>query len=113
MAADTTATILVALSPFFFLKYFLQNTHNILKFQALHEKSFPIKPKLKKKEHKKKKNNVKQYQPFHTVCMTQVVSLSSLLIIKQYYYWCYEINYFPSGKKVNIGSTVLSSITIS
>lgn len=55
MAADTTATILVALSPFFFLKYFLQNTHNILKFQALHEKSFPIKPKLKKKEHKKKK----------------------------------------------------------
>lgn len=38
--------------------------------------------KKKSKNDKEKKKSVQWYQPFHTVCVTQVVSLSSLLIIK-------------------------------
>lgn len=53
------------------------------------------------------------YSPLHTVCMTQVVPLSPLLIIKQDHHWSDEINDLSRGKQVHIGSTVLSSITIS
>lgn len=51
--------------------------------------------------------------PFNTICVTKIMALSPLIIIEQYYNRCNEIYNFPGREKVNIGSTVPPTVTIS